>query len=70
VHRDGGNKRYEFEAESAKLASAFHHPLTYRIPDRLLMNACQTRLCKLSRVSSLRWSAPAVSLANHGGASM
>ena len=23
VHRDGGNKRYEFEAESAKLASAF-----------------------------------------------
>jgi SAPK-interacting protein 1 (Sin1), Pleckstrin-homology len=25
VLRDGGNKRYEFEAESAKLASAFHH---------------------------------------------
>jgi hypothetical protein len=25
VHRDGGNKRYEFEAESAKLASAFSH---------------------------------------------
>lgn len=25
VHRDGGNKRYEFEAESAKLASAFIH---------------------------------------------
>jgi hypothetical protein len=24
VLRDGGNKRYEFEAESAKLASAFH----------------------------------------------
>jgi SAPK-interacting protein 1 (Sin1), Pleckstrin-homology len=23
VHRDGGNKRYEFEAESPKLASAF-----------------------------------------------
>jgi len=28
VHRDGGNKRYEFEAESAKLASAFHFPLS------------------------------------------
>jgi hypothetical protein len=27
VLRDGGNKRYEFEAESAKLASAFQsHP--------------------------------------------
>jgi hypothetical protein len=25
VHRDGGNKRYEFEAESAKLASAFSY---------------------------------------------
>jgi len=30
VHRDGGNKRYEFEAESAKLASAFsYHLLIY-----------------------------------------
>jgi hypothetical protein len=27
VHRDGGNKRYEFEAESAKLASAFILPI-------------------------------------------
>ena len=31
VHRDGGNKRYEFEAESAKLASAF---ITYPIHPR------------------------------------
>jgi hypothetical protein len=29
VHRDGRNKRYEFEAESAKHASAFTRLLIY-----------------------------------------
>jgi hypothetical protein len=32
VHRVGGNKRYEFEAESAKLASASHHLSTLCAP--------------------------------------
>jgi hypothetical protein len=75
VLRDGGNKRYEFEAESAKIASAFHHysiAYTHHHHIALRLTALhdieQTRLYRLLKVSSLRWNAQAVSLANHGGA--
>ena len=72
VLRDGGNKRYEFEAESAKLASAFSSFLSSikSIALRLTgwLYARQTRLYRLSKVSSLRWSAEAVSPEKPGGA--
>ena len=54
VHRDGGNKRYEFEAESAKLAS--YVSIIYCIYILSLVadwDHTQTRLCRLSRVSRL-----------------
>jgi target of rapamycin complex 2 subunit MAPKAP1 len=41
VHRDGGNKRYEFEAESAKLASAF----TFTYPPTHLSSICLSIRC-------------------------
>ncbi len=72
VLRDGGNKRYEFEAESAKIASAFQH-IHPSILSSIRLTDCtaryeQTRLYRLSKVSRLRWNAQAVSLANHDGA--